>query len=401
MLKYRGFVKESVGVEFKKGDKVIFNPGPGRDYYAKHSGAESEITFVYTAVPNARPDKEKEYTIKTPTGANIIAYQSELTPLGSDVKHEPNKTMDYIETQFPKVQDSSETSNIEVGSRVKVIGKQGKIEYTGQTGTVKKVSSSGYLIEFEDDDATNQSNYTTLINKELVQPIDGKSTPNFRLGSAVKCIDKDSEYFNVPGIISNYWDDDNSYMVDFKNDSIYMTYDQLEQIEGEKKVKFNDPIPVSKPVTPVVVSSEEEDEDEAEVTSVNAISFKKEDLLEFSYNDFMLKEKISTHEDLLELKNKYQKEVNNPDLPKIKRVFTERSLATIDIIESYFQFLIAKVANGLPVYRTVEQIDNNDLLRTKTKVRASDSKELTRKYSFDQGIIAYWKFKDAIVFRTI
>jgi hypothetical protein len=147
--------------------------------------------------------------------------------------------------------------------------------------------------------------------------------------------------------------------------------------------------------------SEEEEEDDDEVTITTA-PFKKEDLLEFSYKDFLLEEKISTKEELLANKKKYEESLKEADIQEFKKIFFERSLKTAEIIESYFDFLIHKIAKeGIPVYRTVETIENEDLLMTKTKVRASESKELTRKYSFDQGIIAYWKFKDAVVFKTI
>ena len=428
MHKYLDYIKESVG-NFKKGDKVIFNPNPNRSYYNIHKGSECEIMFVYIKDPNGK--MEQEYSIKTPTGVRITALESELTPVGTE-KSTGDKTMNYIENQFkspippttpPSYFDpsKSQTENdvindkLPVGTKVTVTGKQGAADYKERKGIVKKSAGQSYLIEFEEDESKNQSSFVSLVDMELVTPIEGQIPPtqdkvkNFEINDIVKCVDKTSPHFGQIGKVDNYWADDNTYMVNFIDEKtvIFMDFNQLVPSSGTKKVKFNEPIPVSGPklgVTPTtqkppVVEMEEEDEDE--VTNITTVPFKKEDLLEFSYADFLLEEKISTHEDLLTLKTKYQSEIDNPELSKIKKVYYEKTLGTIDIIESYFQFLIAKVAKDVPVLRTVEQIEDKDLLRTKTKVRASDSKELTRKYSFDQGIIAYWKFKDAVVFRTI
>ncbi len=408
MLRYFDYIKESTeDSKFKKGDKVIFTPLSNRSYYNIHKGALCDVSFVFST-------NKGEYSIKTPSGASIMAleeelrYENEPAPVETEAKKQSN----YIENQFkPKEETKPETptgDDISIGKRVLVNGTEGKTEWKDAKGTVKKVNKGAYLIEFDEDDSKNQSKHSMLVKKEFVTSSDEPSADViFNMGDKVTCVDQASEYYNKVGEVTNVWDNDNSCMVDFleadgTTTSIYMGPGEIKISEyAKKKAGFNIPVNGPKEGDTKVEISEEEDDDDDVVIAKNVVPFKKEDLLEFSYKDFLLEEKISTHEDLLANKTKYEKALENPDYPKMKKAFLERSLGTLEIIESYYQFLINKIGKELPVYRTVEQIENVDLLKTKTKVRASDSKELTSKYSFDQGIIAYWKFKDAVVFRTI
>jgi hypothetical protein len=392
MLKYINYIKESFDNKYKKGDKVIFNPLSNRGYYNMHKSSLCEIMFVYGP---SKANGVNEYSIKTPSGASLLALEEELSKEGETPVQPP-----YIENQF-----KSKEHDIDVGKRVIVNGSDSKISFNNRKGTVKKIGKETYLIAFDEDDSQNQAAETMLVDKNFVKPLDEPvADVTFSIGDKVICVDKASQFFDKTGEVTNVWKEDNTCMVDFVESgdttSIFMYPDQVKVTVFAKKnpVSFKREIPVKDPENKAPASIEEEDEDEVEVT---AAPFKKEDLAEFSYKDFLLEEKISTHEDLMANKAKYEKELEAPELNPMKKIFIERSLRTAEIVDQYFIFLASKIAKDLPVYRTIEQIENADLLKTKTKVRAYDSKELTRKYSFDQGIIAYWKFKDAVVFRTI
>lgn len=384
--------------KFKRGDKVMFSPMITRKYQEPHKGP-AEIISLYGKMEN----DEEGYSIKTKKGI-IVAYHSELTPI--------------TEIAPPLTNQAEE---LEIGDRVVVNGSEEgeKVEFINRKGTVRRVSKETVLIEFDEDESKNLSSETFLVDKDFVEKESSKEkltrekglvqiygTNKFREikpGDAIIVINNYNNLKGIKGIVERIWDDE-SCQVDFITDSggklnMYVTFDDINIIQ--KTAHFDvEPPPETKNTIEYTEEEEDDDEDERN-TQTNITPLKKEDLLEFSYKDFTTESKISTKEDLLKIKVKYEDIIKDVNIPKIKKVFAERTLKTIEIIESYFNFLTSKVANGLPVLRTVEGIDDEDLLRTKTKVRASELKELTKKYSFDQGIIAYWKFKDAVVFKTI
>ena len=401
MLKYSEYINESdnaLGNKFSRGDKVIYEPAVNKDYYKIHAGQECEVSFPYPM--------KGEYSIKTPSGALISANESELRGIDEPKiqKAEPS----YIETQFKNpitpIRDIvNKDKDITVGTRVIVNGKEGKKEWIDSKGTVKRICGSNtYFIDFDEDESKNQRSYSLLVNKDFVKPSDEPSVIVISVDDIVQCVDQQSQFFDKIGKVSKIWDD-GGCMVDFKDNTGLMSmFMRPQQIKIIEHAKTSSPIGFKIPeqtITPVKINIDNISEEEDDASP--AVPFKKSDLLEFSYTDFFKAEKISTHEELLDIKTKYEKILEDENVPAFKKKFIERSLRTAEIIESYYDFLINKISKDLPVYRTVEQIDNDDILSAKTKVRASDSKELSRKYSFDQGIIAYWKFKDSVVFRTI
>lgn len=419
LMKYTNYIKESneSGPKYKKGDKIIFTPLPSRNYYNFHKGSECKVMFVYQY--NTSKGKQN-YSIQTPSGATIIAMEEEMRYPN---EQEPEFANDRkIEISSPHnsptppkdVEKPVENQTIfAVGTRVNVNGSDERISFDNRKGTITKSAVNGSLVRFDDDDSKNLSSETMFVDNKFITSLEDQTGAKliFKLGDKVKCVDKQSQFYNQDGIIDNVWIEDNTYMVKFTESSgvstIFMRPDQIKIVEYAK-TKQNEPseftnIPVGTNKKTVEVGGEEEEEEDeigAGIISSAGAPFKKDDLLEFSYKDFLLEEKITSYEQLKNLKSKYESLINE-DMPKIKKAFAERTLRSLEIIESYFDFLINKVSGELPVYRTVEQIENRDLLKTKTKIKASESKELTRKHSFDQGIIAYWKFKDAVVFKTI
>jgi len=345
---------------------------------------------------------------KNHSNQTTINFNPDETPI------DKNQTAQYIEHQF-----SNKNKNIKVGDKVLVDGTDEdinrpaeKIVYDECTGTVKRINDKDYFIEFDEDDSKNRMSYHALVPKEIVTLSQGVKKNMFELAQKVVCVDMTSGYYKKTGIIVKRWDEDNTYMVKFGEDEVWLTFDEIKnpkdvsttvEAPAEKRQIGFHVAPRNEPKK-IVIEEEEEEEEEGDIIKnlKKAEPFKKDDLLEFSYEDFFEDaDKISTIEDIKTLKAKYEELLKQPNLTKIKMLFAERALRNFEIVESYFDFLIHKVAKDLPVLRTSDLIDNADLLSTKTKVRASDSKELTSKYSFDQGIIAYWKFKNAVVFKTL
>lgn len=404
MLKYKGYIKENAGggvsktFKYKRGDYFVYNSNNTRtDYYHKRDGQKCKINIVWEG-KNRLTNPDLDYQVEFEDGTLVSVNENELSPIEQE-----NNTSNYIENQF------NQNGKISVGSRVSVTGSDGPIDYNNDKGTVLRITADDYFIKFDDDDANNKAGFTELVNKKIVTLLDDKPVSNYyKIGDNVQCIDPKSEFYNKEGKVVNRWEEDDSYMVEFIDNyglvTMFMLGVKLKKSEKPaRKIGFQTSTPpvATTPKKPVTVY-EEEDEDGDIIVAKPAVPLKKEDLMEFSYKDFFEdQDRISTADDLKKNKVNFEKQLENPDIQKVKKIFIERSIATIEIIESYFQFLINKVAEGLPVLRTVEQITDEDVIKNKTKVRASDSKELTRKYSFDQGIIVYWKFKDAVVFKTI
>jgi uncharacterized protein Veg len=399
MLKYGEYITEQ-NKSFKKGDVCTYIPSSSKPYFNKYKGEECEIVHDFN---------NGNYTLKTKSGNTFLAEETEMT--SPKVQAQLTQNQQSSETPHNPVYMPNFVIDIVPGTRVSVTGKEGRVEYTGHKGTVTKVNPNAYLIDFDEDDSRNQRAFSSLVNKDLVTAIDEPSVPVFKTGDKVKCVDNTSKYFDREGEVERIWDDGECMVLFNINGGIEgmpMKPHQIKVVEYVKSketggFKKNIPVASSGPVeeTDVKIITTEEEEDDDEEVSITSAPFKKSDLQEFSYTDFLLEEKITNLESTLANKAKFEEALKSPDIPEFKKIFIERSLRTAEIVESYFNFLVHKIANGLPVLRTLEQIDNEDLLKNKTKVRASDSKELTRKYSFDQGIIAYWKFKDAVVFKTI
>jgi hypothetical protein len=397
MLKYKNYLKENLDMEqtFEKGDKVIYYPSPTKIYHKDLKGKEFIVTYVY-------PDGKNYVILSNLKKTAITASADELKKLDENQKELTNSSEEDATKNSTKI-------DISVGTRVSVTGKIGKIEYTGQKGTVRKDSEFSCLIDFDDDDSKNQRGNSALIDKKFITPLDEPTVKIFKIGDKVECVNRNSEFYKKIGEVEMVFEDGEATIVftdpNIGETHIVMKPEEIKVIEYAKAetIGFKRTISVSDGDSKIKVEkSVEEEEDDDEEVSVTTATFKKQDLLEFSYTDFLLKEKTSTKETVLANKKKYEDALKDPNLYEFKKIFLERSLRTAEIIEQYFDFLVHKVAKEeVPVYRTTEQIKNEDLLRTKTKIRASESKEITRKYSFDQGIIAYWKFKDAVVFKTI
>lgn len=396
--------------EYNKYIGVVKSAFPNEDGYINSGFNEYSVTFSKTMTILAMEEELESVssgsTLDIETSNNITGkINASDNKLANSVDRTTKSYPEYIESQFP----NKPKGEIKVGSKVIINGKDDKIDYDKVIGIIRKITPDDYFIHIQEDESKNRTSYYAHVPMELVTLIE---TPKdkFENGDQVVCVDDTSDYYKQTGVITKHWEKDNSYMVQFKEDEVWVTFDDIKHpddvsfpVEKEKrKIGFN--LPATRPPEVPIKQAVEEEEEEEEPES-NKIkrgeAFKKDDLLEFSYEDFFTdKEKISDLEDIKALKTKFQgmKSGNNS---KIKAIFAEKAFQNLEIIESYFGFLANKVAKDIPVLRINDVVDDTDLLSTKTKVRASDNKELTNKYSFDQGIVAYWKFKDAVVFKTL
>lgn len=350
-----------------------------------------------------------EYTIELSTGKNILALEDELESVSEDIakngQHVNKNTVNF--SQYVQGQSGKPKGEIKVGSKILIDGRDDQIVYDKAIGIVKKITSDEYFVEIQDNDSKNTTSYHANIPMKLATLIE-RNKDRFEEGDMVVCIDQSDPYYKKTGQIIRRWEQDNSYMVQFVDDEVWMEFKNLKYPEDaplqvgteKKKIGFDIPKPTTNQKRNII---EEEEDEEEPVTKKRdrGKSFKKEDLLEFSYEDFFTDNlKITKLEDVKALKTKFQSMMGESN-SEIKKIFAEKAFHSIEIIESYFEFLTNKIAKDLPVLRINDIVEDTDLLYTKTKVRASDNKEIVDKYTLDQGIVAYWKFKDAIVFKTL
>jgi len=413
MLKYSKFINENNDVEYPKFDIGDIVKYVGSSHYWK--GWTGDVTFIRPSVLN-KTKSEYIVSLSKPKGIGGIKltlqeHEMELIKK-KNVKMEdtPNTnnmiTFDkYIQNQFS---EKSSSDDIKVGDRVVINGIDNYVNYNNVKGTVKKTDNDkNYFIIVDEDISKNRCSYYALVDRKIVKKSDDdQNNMIFKEGDRVICINSGRFNYNKKGIITKHWEQDNSYMVKFGEDEEWLLFNELKKdtefkpaTQPEKKRVIGFETPALKINIPITTAIEEEEEDDD--VSKKAKPLKKEDLEGISYKDFFDEEKTTDLESIKKLKLKYEDILKQNELPKLKLVFAERAVRNLEIVESYFDFLIHKIAKDLPVLRTTDSIENEDLLLTKTKVRASESKELTNKYSFDQGIIAYWKLKDAVIFKTL
>lgn len=319
---------------------------------------------------------------------------------------EIDKVSHYVNIDDLEPVESDNKKNLKSGDRVLVNGTDSNnITYDNRKGTISKIMKNGILVNLDEDETRNLTSYSSFIKSDIIEKIEDYK---FSIGDKVINKTETSRFFNTVGEIVDDFKD-GSYVVKFYesngDDISYVIHeDKLELYKNSNTAKSTDFIKKPETSGSKITNYEEEEEDDDDIVNnlkdKDKPSFKKEDLLDISYKDLLDDSKISDKKYLLELKSKYEKLSANDD-NAFKKAFNQRALKNIEIVETYYDFLINKIAGDLPVYRTIEDINDEDLIKTKTKVRASDSKEISRKYSFDQGIIIYWKFGDAVIFKTI
>lgn len=396
MIKYIEYINENQIQNFKLGDIIVYKP----------TNKIGVVDFIYA---------NDKYTLNIDNKYQI-ADGVDMALLNDLTKEERHKLLGDSIKKNKDIESFDFKSNFNDGDRVMIDGvDSNQLKYDKRTGTISKIVKNGVLVELDEDKKRNLASYASLIKTNILTKIDDRK---LSIGDIVLNKTKNSRFYGIEGEVV---DDlkDGSYVVKFiENGTIEVSYviegenlelvKKIDIVKKDKSIDFENKEDINKnnnkKIGPNQLNinfeeEEEEDDDDSISSKKNNSVFKKEDLLEISYEDLLDNSKISDMEHLLKIKDKYEK-MSVSDNP-FKKAFNERTLKNIEIVESYYNFLINKIADGLPVYRTIEEIDDIDLIKTKTKVKASESKEMSKKYSFDQGIILYWKFKDAIVFKTI
>lgn len=148
---------------------------------------------------------------------------------------------------------------------------------------------------------------------------------------------------------------------------------------------------------------EEEESEEGDDEYVDVLDdLSQEELMIMKINEFFNEQELSFLVTLKEVRNyrKKLKKIQGQTTNPIKDKINERRLETTFIIEKYFQHLIKKFPN-LKIYRFIGQIPYEELWDIRTKDRITISSEDTDKHGQDNGVIFYWVFSDAVVFKTL
>lgn len=151
---------------------------------------------------------------------------------------------------------------------------------------------------------------------------------------------------------------------------------------------------------------DEEEYDSSEIMSKELINdfTTIKDLKNMSYKEvFTDDDELRQKQDLLRYRNgiiEQMKEFHNMN-PLKKKLLSKKLVATY-VIEEYYNYVlrVAKSMDIDKVFRFKGDYPYEALKQLRMKARASKL-ESTEKYTYDYGIIYYWIFKDAIIFRTI
>jgi len=344
--------------KLKKGSKIIcLRPG---EYYNK----EYNVNAIF-------PSGQVEILVKIKNGTRQIYLKPD---------------------EFKLVGKTSRV--LKKGDRVIVNGKERNFIFSNRKGTVDRIDDDMVMVDFDEDDSKNMRSFSMLVNKKMVT-YDGEKIEDreFKKGDIVICLKKTSEWFNKKGKISNVYPD-GEYSVIFEGSPGVSYISNLKKDE----IKLSDVDFVSNKKSNSSEEEEEEEDEDETGAGTKSVELGKDDLISYPYVDFFVD--IIERGEVVEKMQKFEEILNTKDIPKFKKDFYEKSLKTGELIIQYYDFLIAKIAKGKKVVRTIDEI-SKELMNISTKVRASESKEMTKKYSFDSGIIVYWEFEDGIVFRTL
>lgn len=148
---------------------------------------------------------------------------------------------------------------------------------------------------------------------------------------------------------------------------------------------------------------EEIEEEEDDEFDDNEFFMTEDEMMLTKISDFFDKDglkKMMSLNDLL----KYRKDLTSKlyDFSKfneLQRDIISRRISITYLIEKYFIYLEDKFSN-MKILRYIGQI-NDEMRALKKKSRVIFYKELHDIHGFDNGVIYYWVFNDAVVFKTI
>lgn len=128
----------------------------------------------------------------------------------------------------------------------------------------------------------------------------------------------------------------------------------------------------------------------------------KKDLREMSYKDVFNENKLISKNKLINYRNTLVKQSTEIEkLNKIQQTILRRRISISYVIEEYYNFIdnLCKEYNITKSFKLNGDLPFEFMKFLKYKVKASESEDL--KYTHDNGIIYFWVFKDAIIFKTI
>lgn len=374
-----------------------------KEQYGEPKGFKPNEIVYY--IGNIQQLKNKKYYFEK----KMSDEMSIIKPLiNSGVSHTVRTSNLVSEKEYNKSIEKNILSKEKIGinSKVLVNSEESDIPIINRIGVVRKINFDAlskpisYLVHFEEDESKNLEAITMYIwPKNIIKVLetsDENSSAELKIGDRVYDIKDENKKI---GTIVNIYKSDNEAVVEYK-------------LSNTGKVNYIKDLSVLRKFEIGIISgrkntssTEEEEEEDDSNSGVNSLtdllkdfpshkqSIKVEDLLEKSYKDFLEEKNIVTKEDLMDKKSDYEDMIKKSD--KLKKLFYERTLKQIDLVEQYFDFIKDKISNGKPVYRYTGKMDKN-ILDLGKKIKVSDNSE-----GFDRGVVYCWLFKDAAIFKTI
>jgi len=323
----------------------------------------------------------------------------------------PISELKLYDGSTPIIQDVSKTNKVEsggdkkkkigIGSKVLVNDDTSEIQVINRIGEVRKINFDAvgkpvsYLIHFDEDESKNLSSLTIYVWPKYIIDVIGKSEEvvppkkddmNNGIKEGDKVFDINDPDKKIGEVVRLWGDGDIS--VRYAKRSMVVKHSKYFQ-------KFD------LGIRPTTTEEEEEEETDDLLGGFGRTpSLKTEDLLKKKYTEFFEIEKVVSREDIDSKINEYEDKLKDENLSKVKKLFYERTLKQIELVDQYFDFLESKIAEGKPVFRSIGKVESKIFSLSKM-VRASESKELTKKHGFDRGVIYYWIFEDAVIFKTL
>ena len=147
---------------------------------------------------------------------------------------------------------------------------------------------------------------------------------------------------------------------------------------------------------------EEEDEDDDDDDDFFMDDITADELMTMNLTEFFNEgemEMLVSLDDILNFRNSVDN-VNDEDLNPFKKALKSKKLNMTYVMELYYNHLMDRIP-GKDVYRFNGQIPHNELWDIRQKDRIDIPENIKDDAVFNSGVLFFWIFKDAIVFKTI
>jgi len=222
-------------------------------------------------------------------------------------------------------------------------------------GTITKFENGIITIKFDSVKNTYGYHLDTLIKNGLLKLID----------------EEPKEDINIP--VSDH---DNKENIESKQTKVEDD-DEDEEIEEEE--------------------NDDDDDDDLFLEDITADELMTMNLTEF-FNEGEMGMLVSL-DDVLNFRNSVEN-VNDENLNPFKKALKNKKLKMTYVMEMYYKYLMDRIPNK-KVYRFNGQIPYKELWDIRQKDRIEIPENLKDDTIFNSGVLFFWIFKDAIIFKTI